>query len=211
MFTGIIEEVGKLRGRVPLGRGARLDIEGHIALADIAEGDSIAVNGVCLTVVDFDATGFRVEAVEETLSKSTIGMLKPGDRVNLERALRVGGKLGGHFVQGHVDFTSRVMAIDRREESWLLSIGFPAQAAANIVPMGSIAIDGVSLTVARKEDDHFVLSIIPHTWEHTLFHTYRIGTTVNIELDILGKYVLQGQRAPATTPITEDGLRSLGY
>ncbi|MAT39830.1 MAG: riboflavin synthase [Ectothiorhodospiraceae bacterium] len=190
MFTGIIEEIGTLTKVISFGKGKRLQISGAKSLENIALGDSIAINGVCLTVVDWDDTSFTVEAVEETLKKSTFGSFETGMRVNLERALKVGGKLGGHFVLGHVDCTTELARIDQREESWLYRFRYPSEYRANIIPVGSIAVDGVSLTIAEKDDETFAVSIIPHTRETTLFHTYRPGSEVNIEFDMLGKYIL---------------------
>jgi riboflavin synthase len=211
MFTGIIEEVGTVRALQPLGKGRRMEIAASIALKDVAEGDSVAVNGVCLTVTHFTRDIFTVEAVEETMKKSTLASLVTGSRVNLERALRADGKLGGHFVQGHVDFTTEIRSIERRAESWMVGIAYPTEAAANIIPMGSVAIDGVSLTVAEKEASVFRISVIPHTWETTLFRTYAEGRRVNIELDMIGKYVLNYLRESGGTGITEGYLRNLGY
>ncbi|MBR9975994.1 MAG: riboflavin synthase, partial [Bacteroidetes bacterium] len=190
MFTGIIEETGAVRSVMRLGNGRRFEIAASAVLQGVDEGDSIAVNGACLTVTSFTRESFAVDAVEETIKKTTLGALVSASEVNLERALRADGKLGGHFVQGHVDFTAEILGIERRAESWMVSISFPTEAAANIIPIGSIAIDGVSLTVAEKTSDAFRVSVIPHTWEHTLFHRYARGTKVNIELDMIGKYVL---------------------
>ncbi|PLX32059.1 MAG: riboflavin synthase [Ignavibacteria bacterium] len=211
MFTGIIEEVGTLRGVRTLGNGRRFDIQASAALQEVAEGDSIAVNGVCLTVVEFTERSFAVEAVEETMKKSTLGTLAAGSRVNLERALRANGKLGGHFVQGHVDFTAEIRGIQRREESWIVEVAFPESASANIIPVGSISIDGVSLTVAEKLAGSFRVSVIPHTWEHTLFAQYHKGTRVNIELDMIGKYVLNYLQASTGKGMSEGFLKGLGY
>lgn len=211
MFTGLIEEVGTLRGVRTLGNGRRFDIGASTVLQDVAEGDSIAVNGVCLTVVAFTEKSFAVEAVEETLKKSTLATLDSGAYVNLERALSANGKLGGHFVQGHVDFTSEIRGIERREESWMVEVAFPESASANIIPVGSISIDGVSLTIAEKRTSSFRVSVIPHTWEHTLFTRYRKGTRVNIELDMIGKYVLNYLQASTGKGISEGFLKGLGY
>lgn len=211
MFTGIIEEVGSLRAVRPLGKGRRFDIAADAALGGIEIGDSIAVNGVCLTVIDFDRSSFAVEAVEETVKKSTLGSLDAGAALNLERALRADGKLGGHFVQGHVDFTSEVRGVERREESWMVEVSYPQSASANIIPVGSIAIDGVSLTVAEKRADSFRVSVIPHTWDATLFRTYRKGTRVNIELDMLGKYILNYLQNAKGEGVTEGYLKAMGY
>jgi riboflavin synthase len=138
-----------------------MEIGASIALKDVAEGDSIAVNGVCLTVTHFTRDSFTVEAVEETMKKSTLASLAPGAQVNLERALRADGKLGGHFVQGHVDFTTEIRSIERRAESWMVAIAYPSESSANIIPLGSIAIDGVSLTIAEKDASVFRISVIP--------------------------------------------------
>jgi len=211
MFTGIIEEIGKLKSVRPFGKGRRLDITASIVLDGMAVGDSIAVNGVCLTVIAFDDRGFAVEAVEETMKKSTLGMLDAGAPLNLERALRADSRLGGHFVQGHVDFTAEVRGIERREDSWMVEISYPRSASANIIPVGSIGVDGVSLTVAEKRDASLRVSVIPHTWEATLFHTYRKGTRVNIELDMLGKYILNYLQNAKGEGVTEGYLKSLGY
>lgn len=211
MFTGIIEEVNTVRAVAPLGNGRALEINGLAAVEDIAIGDSISVNGVCLTVIDFNDSSFRVEAVEETLHKSGIGRLRPDAMVNLERALRVGGKLGGHFVQGHVDCTATLVRIDQRAESWMFWFQYPPEHDANIIPVGSIAVDGVSLTIAEKQDDRFAVSVIPHTYANTLFRTYKQGSVVNIELDMIGKYVLQFLQGRESEGLSANRLRELGY
>lgn len=213
MFTGIIEEIGRLQSVRPFGKGRRMEIAASVALQDCAVGDSIAVNGVCLTVVTYTAQSFTVEAVEETMQKSTLATLRTGDGLNLERALRANGKLGGHFVQGHVDFTAEVRDIEKREDSWMVEFTFPEQASANIIPVGSIAVDGVSLTVAEKKTGSFRVSVIPHTFDATLFRGYARGSRVNIELDMVGKYVLNYMKAQqgSGAGITEGYLRGLGY
>jgi len=213
MFTGIIEEKGRLQSVRPFGKGKRLEISASTTLRDCADGDSIAVNGVCLTVVAFTAQSFTVEAVQETMEKTTLGQLKSGATLNLERALRANGKLGGHFVQGHVDFTAEIVNIEQREESWMVEVSFPDSASVNIIPVGSIAIDGVSLTVAEKRKGSFRVSVIPHTFDATLFREYARGSRVNIELDMIGKYVLnylQTQQGEGKG-ITEGFLKGLGY
>ena len=211
MFTGLIEEVGTLRAVERLGNGRRFDIAASVVVDGAAVGDSIAVNGVCLTITRCTREYFRAEAVEETLKKTTLGTLAVGAVVNLERALRADSRLGGHFVQGHVDFTTELVAIERRAESWMLSFTIPTDAGANIISMGSIAIDGVSVTVAEKRGDTFRVSVIPHTWEATIFHTYTRGRRVNVELDMIGKYVLNYLRGSGATGITDGYLRNLGY
>lgn len=211
MFTGLIEEIGALRSVQPLGNGRRFEIAATTILADAAVGDSIAVNGVCLTITRLAPERFVVEAVEETIRTSTLGGIRTGDEVNLERALRADGKLGGHFVQGHVDFATELIAIEQRAESWVLSFAFPPDAAANIVAKGSITIDGVSLTVADILGDTFRISVIPHTWNATILRTYARGRRVNVELDMIGKYVLKYLRGGGASPITDGYLRNLGY
>lgn len=212
MFTGIIEEVGTLRSATPRGNGRELTISARRALHDVAVGDSIAVNGVCLTVTSFTTDSFMVDAVEETMRKTALGQCKAGAPLNLERALRAGGKLGGHYVQGHVDTTSTCTGIEKRSDSWMLAFMLPSNFQGNVIPVGSIAIDGVSLTVAWKGSEAFGVSIIPHTFENTILATYRVGSLVNLEFDVIGKYV-QSFIEAARTPSSLDGgrLRDLGY
>lgn len=212
MFTGIIEEVGTLRTVSPRGRGRELTIAASQVLHDIALGDSIAVNGVCLTVTSFTTGTFTVDAVEETIRKTALGKYNTGAPLNLERALRAGGKLGGHYVQGHVDTTSTCTGIEKRSDSWILTFMLPSNFRGNIIPVGSIAIDGVSLTVAWKGSEAFGVSIIPHTFENTIFSTYSVGSLVNLEFDVIGKYVQSFIEAERTfSPIDGGRLRDLGY
>jgi riboflavin synthase len=211
MFTGIIEEVNRVHSITNLGKGATLDITATEVLNDLAIGDSISVNGVCLTVIYFNDTMLRVEAVEETMIKSSIAKLRVNSEVNLERALRVGGKLGGHFVQGHVDCTATITEIEKRQESWLYRFEFPKEYDANIIPVGSICIDGVSLTVAEKSSGQFAVSVIPHTYENTLFRSYKLGSIVNIEVDMIGKYVLNFIQAKDGEGLSSNRLSELGY
>lgn len=212
MFTGIIEEVGVLRGVAPRGNGRELTISARTVLLDVAIGDSIAVNGVCLTVTSFTADAFTVDAVEETMRKTTLGTCRTGASLNLERALRAGGKLGGHYVQGHVDTTSTCTGIEKRSDSWMLSFMLPSAFQGNIIPVGSIAVDGVSLTVAWKGSEAFGVSIIPHTYENTLLGTYRVGSLVNLEFDVIGKYVQSFLEAGGGAGSMNAGrLRELGY
>lgn len=212
MFTGIIEEIGILRSATPRGSGRELTISARHVLHDVALGDSIAVNGVCLTVTSFTAESFTADAVDETMRKTALGQYTTGAPLNLERALRAGGKLGGHYVQGHVDTTSSCTAIEKRSDSWMLAFMLPSSFQGNVIPVGSIAIDGVSLTVAWKGSEAFGVSIIPHTFDNTILSTYRIGSLVNLEFDVIGKYV-QSFIEAARTPSAMDGgrLRELGY
>lgn len=212
MFTGIIEELGTLRGVRTSGGGRQLSISARTVLEDVAIGDSIAINGVCLTVTSFSRDGFTADAVEETVKKTTLGSLVQGAPLNLERALRAGGKLGGHYVQGHVDTTSVLKSLEARSDSWILQFVLPREFTGNVIPVGSIAIDGVSLTVAEKGSDTFSVSIIPHTFHSTLIASYRTGCSVNLEFDVIGKYVqsfveVETRQRPTNT----ERLRELGY
>lgn len=189
MFTGIIETVGKVAQMERLGEAVRLTIAAGKIAEDVAIGDSVAVNGVCLTVTEAHATHVSFDAVYETMRKTTLGNLQVGDSTNLERALPANGRLGGHIVQGHVDGSGRIASIRPVGNSWFVYIDAMPELMRYIVTKGSVAVDGISLTVAESADRTFALSIIPHTWEHTTLRDRRAGDAVNIECDILGKYV----------------------
>nr|BCX00969.1 MAG: riboflavin synthase subunit alpha [Bacteroidota bacterium] len=190
MFTGIIEAVGCLGAVSERGRGRRLRLLSPLG-AELRPEQSVAVNGVCLTVIQADAEGFEVDVVEETLRKTNLGDLLPGDRVNLERALRPDRPLDGHFVLGHVDTTGVLLEVEDRGGSWLLTISYPESWAVYLVPEGSIAVDGISLTIARLQGDRFSVAIIPYTWAHTNLRFRRPGDRLNLEFDVLGKYVIR--------------------
>ena len=205
MFTGIIEAVGTVAGVAPLGgadAGKRLTLEAPFA-AELAPGDSVAVNGACLTAVSGSADGsadtgtFAVETVEETLRKTTLGALRAGDHVNLERALQAGARLDGHFVQGHIDATGRIQSVEEEETGRLYRIGFDPAFARYLIPTGSVALDGISLTVARLGEDALTVAIVPHTYEATAIASrWHEGAEVNLEFDLLGKYVVaQAERS----------------
>jgi riboflavin synthase len=189
VFTGIVEELGEVRAVVELVDAARLTVAGPKVTADIRHGDSIAVNGVCLTVADAAGDAFTADVMRETLDRSSLGRLAAGDRVNLERAAALGDRLGGHLVQGHVDGTGTV--IDRRPaEHWeLVRFALPRNLSRYVVVKGSIAVDGVSLTVVDVADDEFLVSLIPTTLELTTLGRRQPGDLVNIEVDVLAKYV----------------------
>lgn len=189
MFTGLVEEVGSIESVEKQGDGARFQIHAKLILDDIKIGDSIAVNGVCLTVVEQVLQGFAVDAVEETLDRSTLGYLRSHSRVNLERALQAESRLGGHFVQGHVDGIGDVISIEAKKPGYWLKIRVDEELAKYFVEKGSVAINGVSLTIARVEGQNLSIALIPHTWEVTTLHELGTGDRVNIEVDILGKYV----------------------
>lgn len=190
MFTGIIEEIGTVASIRQFGNGRRIEIATKKISEGTRIGESISINGVCLTIVRFQKNHFTVEAVEETLKKTTIGKLKHGSEVNLERALQVGDRLGGHFLQGHVDCTGTIIKIEKRKESWAFWFSFPPVNKKYIIQRGSIAIDGVSLTVADIKVDLIMISIIPYTFHETIFHSYKKRGLVNIEFDFMGKYIL---------------------
>lgn len=189
MFTGLIEDIGTLRRRTARGDDVSLQLATAIPMAEVALGDSIAVNGVCLTVTSKDAASFTADASVETLRLSSLGKLTVGDRVHLERALQVGGRLGGHFVQGHVDGTGKLLRRAQSGRAWDLWIEIPAALRDELVPKGSIAIDGVSLTVNEVTPVGCRLTIIPHTEDQTLLLDKAVGAVVNIETDMIGKYV----------------------
>ncbi|WP_333784599.1 riboflavin synthase [Thermocrinis sp.] len=188
MFSGLVEEVGIVEELKLLSGGAKLTIRS--TLGDIKIGDSIAVNGVCLTVVDTHKGTISFDLSQETLSRSNLKLLKKGDPVNLERALRVGDRIGGHFLQGHVDFTSKVLLFSQRGSHWELKTHIPEEYREYVVEKGSIGIDGISLTINYVEQDAVSINIIPHTYEKTNLKHRKAGDLVNVELDILGKYVI---------------------
>jgi riboflavin synthase len=190
MFTGIVEEVGTVRAAEPMDGGRRITVAAVRVLDGLMPGDSIAVNGVCQTVVSLTGEAFDVEAIGTTLSRTTLGEFDTGRRVNLERPLALGDRLGGHLVQGHVDAVGLVSAIERRGEHVLLDVAVPDVIADVAVLHGSIAIDGVSLTInALTADDTVQVALIPHTWNHTTLSTLEIGDGVNVEGDMIGRFV----------------------
>lgn len=189
MFTGIIEETGRVERFERGGDAWKLRIAARAALVDAALGDSIAVNGCCLTVVKFDGTGVEFDVLEETRRLTSFSALRPGSAVNLERSLRFGGKMGGHFVTGHVDGPGIVEVFEARGADRYLRVRAPAGGGKYLIHKGSIAIDGISLTVAEVEGDSFAVWLIPHTVAATNLQEKRVGDPVNLEFDLLGKYV----------------------
>lgn len=207
MFTGIIEEVGRVRSVDDLETGRRLAVDGGAAVEGLRAGDSIAIDGVCTTVVGLFPGGFTIEAIGTTLSRTTLGAFAPGRRVNLERSMRLGDRLGGHLVQGHVDAVGRVTAIERDGEHVLLDVAMPEVVAEITVIHGSIAINGVSLTVNRLlPDDVVQVALIPFTWQHTDLADLHVGDGVNLEADMLGKFVAQlaKRRGPGGVQFAEE-------
>lgn len=189
MFTGIVETMGEVIACDRRGELLELSVEAPEITPGTAIGDSVSVSGCCLTVTGVGAGRLRFQAMRETLDRTAIGGLASGARVNLERALAAGGRFGGHVVQGHVDATGTVRALDRRGDDVRLSIGCPPSFAEELVPKGSVAIDGVSLTVVGVEKDAFDVALIPHTLKVTTLGALRPGSRVNLEADVLGKYV----------------------
>ena len=189
MFTGIIEQVGTISAVEPLGGSVRLTIDAPAILDGVALGDSIAVNGVCLTVAEHTATTFTADCMQETLDRSNLGELGVGSPVNLERAALVNARLDGHIVQGHVDATTTLTSRKSSEHWDVLRFALPPNLARYVVEKGSIAINGTSLTVSALGDDYFEVSLIPITLRDTVFGELAVGGTVNLEVDVLAKYV----------------------
>lgn len=190
MFTGLIEGVGRVLALEPVGGDVRLRIDaGTLPFSDVALGESIAVSGVCLTVIEFDAMSFSADASTETLALTTLGKLAVGHAVNLERAMRPTDRLGGHLVSGHVDGVGRVLSVheDARAQRWRFAA--PAHLLKYIATKGSICVDGVSLTVNAVDGEGFEVALIPHTVSHTAFSTTNIGDVVNLEVDLVARYV----------------------
>jgi riboflavin synthase len=189
MFTGLVEEKGTLKIKTPTGDGFQFTFEADKVISDLKIGSSIAVNGCCLTVVKIEGNTFSVDTIEETLNKTNLGLLKHKMKVNLERPLAADTRLGGHFVLGHIDTVGKIEEIKMLSNSHWMTIAFPENFKNYLIYVGSIAIDGVSMTVAELTNNQFSVGIIPHTWKETNFADKKIGDTVNLEFDVLGKYV----------------------
>ena len=189
MFTGIVEEKGTIVAATSLADASVLEIGADVVLDDVRPGDSIAVNGVCLTVVELRPTSFTADVMKETLVRSSLGALEPGSIVNLERAARLDSRLGGHLVQGHVDGTGTVLAIEPADHWTVVRISLPEALGRYVVEKGSITVDGVSLTVASVEAGSFTVSLIPTTLAETTLGTMAVGRMVNLEVDAIAKYV----------------------
>jgi len=200
MFTGIIEELGRVRSVEPRGENAYITIEARLVTEDTKHGDSIAVNGVCLTALDIHPDSFAADVSRETLDRSTLGSLRPGTAVNLERAVTPITRLGGHVVQGHVDARGKLLSVADHEGSWTLRLEYPREIARYLVFKGSIAVEGISLTISALTDDYFEVAIIPKTWEVTNFSQLNPGDEVNLEADMLAKYVERILRFAETPP-----------
>ncbi len=198
MFTGIIEELGRVRAVEKRGEDARIVIEAHTVTESSQDGDSIAVNGVCLTALDIQTNSFAANVSKETLFRSTLGNLKEGSPVNLERAVTPATRLGGHIVQGHVDARGKFLGAENHGESWTFRIAYPMEIGRYLVFKGSVAVEGISLTIANLTDDYFEIAVIPKTWEVTNFSKLKPGDGVNLEADIIAKYVERILRSSET-------------
>ncbi|MGM9565752.1 riboflavin synthase [Evtepia sp.] len=217
MFTGIVEEMGVIKSIRKGASSAVLEIQAQVVLEDVHIGDSIAVNGVCLTATSFTPTTFTADVMHETLNRSSLANLRPGSRVNLERAMAANGRFGGHIVAGHVDGVGTVLQTRKDDNAIWYTIGASPEVLRYVVEKGSITIDGISLTVAKVTDADFSISAIPHTVAVTVLQDRKPGDTVNLETDIIGKYVeklLTPQAQPTQRPtsnITREFLSRYGY
>lgn len=189
MFTGIIEEVGRITAIIKGQRSSQLWVQGEVIIDDLKLGDSVAVNGVCLTVAQLQGNKWRADVMSETLNRSNLGDLKGGSAVNLERAMPAKGRFGGHMVAGHIDGTGHIAQITKDDNAVIFKIGSPQQILRYIIEKGSIAIDGISLTVIGLTDNSFSVSVIPHTVRHTILGSKQVGDPVNLENDLVGKYI----------------------
>jgi riboflavin synthase len=217
MFTGLVEGIGEVKEISHVGGDVTLAIQPLFEVSDLQSGDSVAINGVCLTVTDIRENIFRVDVSSETLSRSTLGQLSQGDQVNLERALRFSDRLGGHLVSGHVDGVGRILKKEQKQKSWLLRIGMDEGLSKYTIEKGSIALDGISLTINRCQDTFVEVNIIPQTGKATIILTKKVGDPVNIETDLIGKYVerffIKGKTSGSTrsTGIDKEMLIKFGF
>ena len=213
MFTGIIEELGTVVAMITRATGARITVRCATVLSDASEGVSIAVNGVCLTALDIRPDSFSADVAPETLRRTNLGALSAGSRVNLERPLSPAGRLSGHIVQGHVDGTGEFLSLEALgDENWWLRVWVPAELDPYLVFKGSIAIDGISLTIAALEGDVLSVTIIPHTFRNTTLGGYKPGARVNLECDVLAKHVEKlMQKLDVKDRLTVEKLRENGF
>lgn len=217
MFTGIIEELGRVAGVEQRGAGVRITIEAKIVTDGTLEGDSISVNGVCLTAIDVRDSSFSADGSRETLNRSTLGSLRVGSVVNLERAVTPQTRLGGHIVQGHVDARGQFVSATEHGGSWTVRIAYPTEIARYLVFKGSVAVEGISLTIAELSDEYFEIAVIPKTWQVTNFSHLQPGDAVNLEADIIAKYVERiltvapPAKQESASTLTLEKLAELGY
>jgi len=214
MFTGIIEEIGKISSINPIAGGMRIMISSRKILDDISVNDSVCVSGVCLTAIKVEDGGFWVDAVGATLDKTTFAKMQLSTPVNLERSLKLNERLGGHFVQGHTNGIGTILEINKLGENYFLKINVDESLQKYLIEEGSITIDGISLTIAEIDRSKIGISIIPHSWQNTAIQFKKVGDKVNIETDVLAKYIeklLRKNGNGKTTNITENWLKELGY
>lgn len=220
MFTGIIEEIGTVTAIQKGAKSAVLTIQAKKVLEDIRIGDSIAVNGVCLTATSYTNDGYMADVMNETLQRSALGQLRIGSKVNLERAMPLNGRFGGHIVSGHIDGTGMIRKIEKDDNAIWYTIAAEERLMRYIIEKGSIAIDGISLTVARRSEEEFAVSVIPHTAKQTILSQKKAGDTVNLENDIVGKYIeqfLQTNHSPSNgqnkkeSKLTKEFLMMSGF
>jgi riboflavin synthase len=218
MFTGLVEGTGTVKAVTRRGEDLQLTVRPLVDMSDIRTGDSLSVSGVCLTVTDVKEGALSVDVSGESLSRSTLGYLKLGDEVNLERALRFTDRLGGHLVSGHVDGVGSLLKTERQQRSWILKIAMEAGLLRYVIEKGSIAVDGISLTVNRCEKTAFEVNVIPETGRVTTILKKKVGDLVNIETDLIGKYiekflVTEKSSVPETrsSPINEEMLKKYGF
>ncbi len=210
MFTGIIEEQGIIKRQTPMPGGKRITIAGEVVLDDLQVDQSVCVDGVCLTVVDLNNSGFSVEAVGETLTKTTIGNLMNNQEVNLERALRLSDRLGGHIVQGHVNDMAPVTRMEQRGDNWYIEVHISDKLNAYVIEEGSIALNGISLTIARLEGIRVGISVIPHTYHNTNIKNWKMGQHINVETDFFARYI-EKMLQPDRKTMNEDWFKKMGY
>ncbi len=216
MFTGIIEELGRVQSIEPRGDGVRIRIEADIVTDGTRDGDSISVNGVCLTALDVRGNSFSADGSSETLDRSTLGDLRAGSVVNLERAVTPQTRLGGHIVQGHVDARGEFVGATEHDGSWTVRIAYPPELGRYLVFKGSVAVEGISLTIAGLTDGYFEIAVIPKTWQVTNFSHLQPGDAVNLEVDVIAKYVeriltFTQKNDGRTGTLTLERLAELGY
>ncbi|MCD8238524.1 MAG: riboflavin synthase [Clostridiales bacterium] len=214
MFTGLVEEVGTIGGIVKGTDFARLEVRAEKITEGLKEGDSVAVNGLCLTACEVLPDGFRADVMAESLRRSSLGSLRAGSRVNLERAMLCDGRFGGHIVSGHIDGTGKILSLEKEGISTVVKIGASAELLYYIVEKGSIAIDGISLTVMRVDESSFSVGVIPHTGSETALLEKSPGDIVNLETDIIGKYVekfIKGEKPKPNEEITMEFLIENGF
>ncbi len=215
MFTGIIEELGKIAGLKKQGGGARIKVSAKVVTEDSKVGDSIAVNGVCLTALNITQSSFSADVSPETLNRSTLGNLKINAVVNLERAVTPSTRLGGHIVQGHVDGKGKFLQAIQADGFWTVKIAFPKEISPYLIYKGSVSVEGISLTIANLAADHFEIAVIPKTWELTNLSSLKSGDEVNLEVDMIAKYVerilFYRQREEKDETITMEKLTKLGF